>query len=253
MEMPAGHLVIHDTDQALLLNTGCPVSMGTRPSIRFLDREIPVLQRYHGMTVAQWGEVIGVRLDGLLGSDVLGRHAVAIDPEAATVVFDGDGAPEGRSLRLETVAGMPVVEVGIAGRKLRLLFHTGATLSCLRDADTRSLPCVGVVRDCYPGMGEFTTELRRVPLLFGDQPVNLECGLMPAELDRVLRPVDVHGVVGTNLLDSFAVSWGSRFSQLSLVARHIVIVPAHPAPSESPHPTAYPSVRRGEARLSSSY
>jgi hypothetical protein len=226
MEMRGGHLVVRHDVQALLLNTGCPVSMGRRPSFEFLDREIPALQRYHGMTVEQWSEIIGSHIDVVLGSDVLGRYAVAIDPEAGRVVFDDDAArPHARSARLETVAGLPVVEVGLAGGRRRVLFHTGATLSCLRDADTRAHPCVGVARDSYPGLGEFATELRQVPFVFGDQPASLECGQLPAPLERALRATDIDGIVGTNLLRTFAVGWGSRFSELRLAARDTFTTP----------------------------
>lgn len=249
--MSGGHLLICDNGQTLLLNTGCPVSMGTRQFFVLLGRQIPVLQRYQGMTVAQWSEIIGINIDGVLGSDVLGRHSVAIDPSAGQVVFDGDSLPgaRGRVVPLDTVAGMPVVNVGFGGGRLRMLLHTGATLSCLRDVDTKSLTCVGVVRDCYPGLGEFTTELRRVPLLFGDQPVNLECGLMPAELERALRPADVHGVVGTNLLESFAVQWGAGFTELSLAALPVtapVVNPEYEMPQPIHH-TPSPRAAQGLA------
>ena len=221
----------------MLVNTGCPVSMGTGPSFVFLGHEIPVLQRYHDLTVPQWSEVIGVHIDGLLGSDVLARYAVVIDSEAGRASFDEVRAkPQGRKVPLSVVAGLPVIEVGLGGGRLRVLLHTGATLSCLRDSDTKDYACVAVARDCYPGVGEFTTELRRVPLLFGDQPVNLECGLIPAELDRALRAVGVSGVVGTNLLQEFAVSWGPRFSELGLMARRTASPPVSPAAYAMPRP-----------------
>ena len=219
LEMPGGHLILRHDDHTLLLATGSPVSMGRRPTYRFLDREIPVLLRYQGMTMEQWSESIGVNIDVLLGCDVLGRHAVTIDPEASHVVFDEDTArPCAHIAPLWTVAGMPVVEIGLAGRKLRALLHTGATLSCLREVDIRAQRCVGVARDCYPGLGEFTTELRQVTLMFGDQQVSLECGLLPPAIEQALRPVDVHGIVGTDLLRAFGVGWGPGFSELRLVA-----------------------------------
>src|SRR5512144_3385455 len=220
LEMPGGHLILHHDGDTLLLTTGSPVSMGRRSTYRFLDRELPVLRRYQGMTMEQWSESVGVNVDALLGCDVLGRHAVTIDPEAGEVVFDEDPPrPSSGVAPLGTVAGMPVVEVGLAGRKLRALLHTGATLSCFREVDTRTQRCVGVARDCYPGVGEFTTVLRQVTLVFGDLPVSLECGLLPSAVEQALRPVDVHGIVGTNLLQAFTVGWGPRFSELRLVAR----------------------------------
>src|SRR5512143_814112 len=145
LEMPGVHLILRHDAHTLLLDTGSPVSMGRRPTYHFLDREIPVLLRYQGMTMEQWSENIGVNIDALLGCDVLGRHAVTIDPEAGHVVFDEDPPPSCECVApLQTVAGMPVVEVGLAGRRLRALFHTGATLSCLRDVDARAQRCIGV-------------------------------------------------------------------------------------------------------------
>lgn len=222
LEMPGGHLILRYDSQALLLDTGSPVSLGRRSSYRFLDREIPVLQRYQGMSMEQWSERIGINIDALLGCDVLGRYAVAIDPAAGHVVFDGDAASPGSAVApLWTVAGMPVVEVGLAGKKLRALFHTGATLSCLPELATRTHRCVGVARDCYPGLGEFTTELRQVPLMIGDQPVTLECGVLPSAVEQALRPVELHGIVGADLLRAFNVGWGPGFSELRLVARRL--------------------------------
>ena len=219
LEMPGGHLILHHDGDTLLLATGSPVSMGRRSTYRFLDREIPVLRRYQGMTMEQWSESVGVNVDALLGCDVLGRHAVTIDPEAGEVVFDEDPPrPSSGVAPLGTVAGMPVVEVGVAGRKLRALLHTGATLSCFREVDTRTQRCVGVARDCYPGQGEFTTVLRAVTLMLGDREVSLECGILPPAIEQALRPVDVHGIVGTDLLRAFAVGWGPGFSELRLVA-----------------------------------
>jgi len=238
MVMPGGHLIIRDGAQSLLVNTGCPVSMGTRPSLVFLDHEIAVLQRYQGLTVAQWSEIIGLNIDGILGSDVLGRHSVVIDPDRGRMVFDEKLAPESQAqaIPVSTVAGLPVLAVGLAGARVQLLLHTGATLSCLRDSDTKDYPCIAVVRDCYPGLGEFTTELRQVPLLFGGQRINLDCGLMPAPLEQALHAVQVAGVVGANLLQQFALAWGPNFQELSIVERRDAATPLHPAPSAMPRP-----------------
>lgn len=208
----------------MLLDTGSPVSVGHRRTCRFLDREIPLLRRYQGMTVEEWSETIGVNIDVLLGSDVLGRFDVTIDPDAGDVVFDAAPlGPRTGGAPLYTVAGMPAVVLGLPGRRLRALFHTGAMLSCLREADARAYRSVGVARDYYPGVGEFTTDLRLVPLMFGDQPVSLECGLLPLAIEQALGPVDLHGIVGTNLLRTFSVGWGPGFSELRLMARR------HPA------------------------
>jgi hypothetical protein len=222
LEMISGSLVAHYDNLDLLLDTGSPVSLGRHPTCYLLGREIPLLQRYKGMTVEERSAQLGTNIDLVLGADVLAHHAVSFDLQRGEVDFDDD--PPGLNSRvapLEALGGLPVIEVGLSGRTLRALFHTGAAVSCLRDADTRTYRCIGVARDSYPGFGEFATELRRVPLMFGNQPVGLECGLLPSALERALRPVGVQGVVGTNLLQTFTVGWGPGFSELRLQPRRL--------------------------------
>lgn len=218
--MFGGHLLIRHERQMLLLATGSPVSVGRGERCRFLGRKFPVQLRYNGLTTEQLSEHVGTRIDVVLGADVLARFAVTIDAETSRVVFDDERAlHRGRGVPLETIGGIPVVDVGLAGRALRTLFHTGATVSCLQGVDTRPYPFVGVARDFYPGLGEFATELRRVPLTFGDQAVGLICGMLPPTLARSLLLAGVHGIVGTNLLQSFKVGWAPGFKELRLLAR----------------------------------
>ena len=220
LEMFGGHLLIRHKRQALLLATGSPVSVGRRTRCRFLGQEFPLELQYNGLTTDQLSEHVGTRIDVLFGADVLARFAVTIDAETSRVVFGDDrGLHRGRVVPVETIGGIPVVDVGLAGRALRMLFHTGATVSCLPGGDTRPYPCVGVARDFYPGLGEFATELRRVPLTFGDQAVGLICGMLPPVLARSLLLVGVHGIVGTNLLQSFKVGWAPGFRELRLLVR----------------------------------
>ena len=220
LQMFGGHLLIRHKRQALLLATGSPISVGRTTRCRFLGQEFPVQADYNGLTIEQLSEQIGTRIDVLFGADVLARFAVTIDTERSVVVLGDDRGPHrGRVVPVETIGGIPVVDVGLAGRALRMLFHTGATVSCLQCGDTRPYPCVGVARDSYPGLGEFATELRRVPLTFGDQAVGLICGMLPPVLARSLLLVGVHGLVGTNLLQSFKVGWAPGFRELRLQAR----------------------------------
>jgi len=220
LEMFGGHLLIRHERQALLLATGSPVSVGPGTQCRFLGRVFPVQLLYNGLTTEQLSELVGTRIDVLLGADVLTEFAVTIDAETNRVVFGDDrGLRRGLAVPLETIGGIPVVDVGLAGRVLRTLFHTGATVSCLPGVDTRPYPVVGVARDFYPGLGEFATELRRVPLTFGDQAVGLICGMLPPILARSMLLAGVHGIVGTNLLQSFKVGWAPGFRELRLLAR----------------------------------
>jgi hypothetical protein len=237
--MVRGHLVIHHDRQRMLLDTGSPVSVGRHSVCRFLGHEILLLQRYKGMTLDERSAQIGTPCDVLLGTDVLAHFAVQIDLEVGHVVFGEKLAESTPAAALQTVGGLPIVEIRVSGRTLRALLNTGATLSCLREGDTRTCRCVGVAREAYPGLGEFATELRRVPLTIGDQPVTLECGLLPSTLKQALRPLSVRGVLGTDLLKALRVGWGAGFSELHLAA------PRQSAAHRASHPVSRLSLAQG--------
>jgi len=222
LEMVGGHLIIEAEGQALLLDTGSPVSVGRETTSRFQGREFPVLPRYNGMTTESLSETIGARIDALLGADVLSWFTVDIDPETSRVAFGRDSTmPRAQVVPMKRVGGIPVLKIEVAGKAFPALLHTGATVSCLRGADTRPFPFVGIARDCYPGLGEFATELRRVPLLIGGLAIRLVCGVLPPVLEQALIRVGVCGLVGTDLLRSFRVGWSPGFTELHLLARRV--------------------------------
>lgn len=218
--MLGGHLILRHDAQVLLLDTGSPVSVGPGPAYRFLGRDFPVEPRYNEMTTEELSEMLGTPIDVLLGADVLGQFRVTIDTETSRVAFGDDEWLAGaRVLPLHTVGGLPVVDVTLAGRSRRMLLHTGATVSCLASSDTGPYPCVGTARDFYPGLGEFATDLRIVPITLGNHTDELECGSMPPVLERALFMVGVHGLLGTNLLRAFKLGWSPGFTEMRLL-RH---------------------------------
>jgi hypothetical protein len=215
-----GHVLLRQGDQVLLLDTGSPVSVGQQTPCRFLGRDFPVQSTYNGMTTDALSEMLGTHIDVLLGADVLAQFGVSIDTETCRVAFGDDPWLTGaKRLPLHSVGGIPVVDVTLAGKARRLLLHTGATVSCLMSTDIRPYPCTGIARDVYPGLGEFATELRLVPITFGNQVEELECGSLPAVLQRALLMVGVHGLVGTNLLRTFKLGWSPGFHEMRLL-RH---------------------------------
>jgi hypothetical protein len=219
-----GHLMLWHDSQVLLLDTGSPVSIGRGPTWRFLGRDFPLESSYNGMTTEELSETLSTQIDVLLGADVLAQFRVTIDTETGLVAFGDDEWLAGaRVLPLHTVAGLPVVDVTLAGRSRRLLLHTGATVSCLASRDTEPYPCVGTARDLYPGLGEFVTDVRVVPINFGSHTDKLECGTLPTTLERALLNVGVHGLVGTNLLRSFKLGWSPGFREMRLL-RHTAAV-----------------------------
>jgi hypothetical protein len=216
LELIDGHVVIRSDGRALLLDTGSPVTLSHLP-LSFLGQEWPVEAEYFGASTEDLSQHAGVRIDVLLGANVLSRFAVAVDTRTNRVVFNSQAILHADLVvPLETLMGIPVMEVGLGGRPLRMWFDTGAPLSYLRAAVAASYPVIRHAQDFYPGVGRFTTAVHRVPLTVRDHAIAMDCGTLPPVLEAGLLKDGVNGIVGTELLNSFGVEWTPGFGELRL-------------------------------------
>lgn len=83
-------------------------------SVRVLVTDLSPLERDLSIPIA-----------GILGMDVLGRNSFRLDYESHLIEF-GEFAPLGIPVDLSTQAGLPIAEIKIGGKFLRLVVDTGA-------------------------------------------------------------------------------------------------------------------------------
>ena len=211
------HIIFDADGQRVLLDTGAPSSIGSAGEFHFLGSEHHLADNFLGLTVDELSELIGARVDVLLGMDVIGSQPLTIDAAAGTLGF-GDGAPAGGTvLPLESVMGVPSLAANIAGRDLRAFFDTGAVISFVPPDMIDGRPVERRVEDFYPGIGKFETDLCRLPCRLGNESIDLDSGVLPDELQMALGMTGVTAIVGLEVCGRWTVVVDMEKAELRLV------------------------------------
>ena len=218
LEYADGHVILESGGARVLLDTGAPVSVGSVRDWKFEGVPVPLERDYYGVTTEKLSAHIGAGIDVLLGMDVLGERVFQIDVEAGELRFLERDAPlpAGEVVPIKPLVGIPTVAFQLDGTDIRAFLDTGARLSYISDQLIASYPEVATVRDFHPSAGLFETAVRLVPVTFGSLWATLHSGSLPPVLDERLSAAGVQGIVGTDLLEQYIVTFSMPTGQLVL-------------------------------------
>jgi hypothetical protein len=199
LEIVDDHLVARIGDRNVLIDTGAPQSIGTG-SLALLGEEYRLLPGWLGFDIPQLTRLVGTRIDALLGSDLLGRIRFLVDRPAGRVVFAREPLElRGTIVPVDALLGVPIVEFRIGERVARAFLDTGARLSYVGPEATSAGRPAGKATDYYPGFGEFTTEVFRIPIEIAGRVLEITCGTLPELLQMALRMAGTEWILGSEL------------------------------------------------------
>jgi hypothetical protein len=218
LEYDDGHVILESGGARILLDTGAPISVGSIPGWTFEGVPVPLERDYYGVTTERLSAHIGAGIDVLLGMDFLGKRVFQIDVEAEELRFLDldDPLPPGEVIPIKPLVGIPTVGFHLDGIDVRAFLDTGARLSYLSDQLIANYPAVATVRDFHPSAGLFETPVRLVPVAFGSSRATLHSGALPPVLDTRLSAAGVRGIVGTDLLEQYIVTFSMPTHELVL-------------------------------------
>ena len=73
LQLRDGHLFVELNNGLYLLDTGAPSSFGTTSRLSIADETFDLQNNYLGLSATTLSQLVGVRCEGLLGADILGR------------------------------------------------------------------------------------------------------------------------------------------------------------------------------------
>ena len=212
------HIIVHQGDETWLIDTGAPVTLSTRGSIRYAGEEFPAPPGYLGVHPGQLDPHVGLEITTLVGMDLLGKYPVEFNPLSRTMVVEGPPlSEEAFALPLEFYLTIPVIEVGYQGNPIRVIFDTGAQIGYLDGHLTREFPDLEEFTDFFPTLGTFQTTTRRVPFSLGGQAVEQVVGENPNFLQPLFLMSDTVGILGTELLGTFTIQLDVESRQLRFI------------------------------------
>jgi len=206
LDMVNGHLIARIEKYAVLIDTGIPMSIGDFAQWHFLNQVHDLSESYMGVSTEYISRMVGTKVDIVLGSDILRKLYVFIQPHHHRVTF-GFGRPtyQSEKIPLSDFMGVPIANNMIGNTNCEAFLDTGAKLSYVAKSLISSYSPCGVEKDFYPGMGEFETQVYQVPFQIGRNKVTLRCGVLPGLLEKALFITGKLGIIGTEIFEKFEV------------------------------------------------
>ncbi len=210
------HPIVRIEGALVYFDTGAPQSLIPGPNApwtRKLGISPPLMSGLKSMAFERARNTLsrltgGLRIDALVGMDLITEHGLAYDLSAGQIGWGISQQETGDliTLRSELVLGLPVIEMELAGRKMRAILDTGCHTDGYFLNLPKTLPDAGIIRDESPMFGPFESAARyaevslmaREGLKINLQPAKV--GQTPLTLELPLKMAGVDGVVGASVL-----------------------------------------------------
>ena len=193
------HLIASINGLQVLIDTGSPVSIGSQ-TLNLPGLTCKPQPSFMGLSISLIEEYLGHKVDLLLGTDMLNSICLNINYDDREVSFsDQPQSLGGQAITVEKMHNVPIITINTDGQQRRVFYDTGAKVSYLKQSLTAGLTCTGKVKDYYPGIGKFETELYRVPLEILDEAIELDCGNLPSLIEMTLAMANCDGILGNDI------------------------------------------------------
>jgi hypothetical protein len=218
------HIIFEVGRNNVLVDTGSPISLGKHKTFSLMGKTIRLQPEIREINVDMLSDFIGCRIDVLLGGDFLGLMPFTIDfPGYVIRFYDRPVRFQGTTLKADLIAGVPLVEVSIAGRSATLFLDTGAKITYLSAPLVRGYRSVGKISDFYPPLGLFQTTRHEVPVSIAGKDIMLLAGKTPKGLNDYIEAFNqitgrsVQGILGNDLYYHFRVHFDLGRSRIILM------------------------------------
>lgn len=217
MTIDAGHVFVALEGRTYIVDTGSPMTFCDAGSIELDGRRFEVAKSGFGIDIATLSGHVGREINGLLGCDILNAFDVVFDaPAGRLTLVHAEADFRGETIGIEFIMGVPVVEVRIGDAPLRVFLDTGAPISYVLDLPLGGFAPDGSYQDFYPGFGEFTVDVFRVPVRTGGIVSQLRIGTLPVAIRDLLRLANVKGIVGSELIQDRRMCYAARRSKIAI-------------------------------------
>ena len=204
-------------DRVVLIHTGSPTSIADEPVWSVLDEVYAFKPEFNGLTCQQLSQVLGTRIDVMLGMDILGELHVRLNANMGVIQLSRQPfRSSGVRLAIDDVNGLPATQLTVGGEDVTLRLVSALKLNYLPDKIVTGLNQVGDAKDAFPGSAAFTTPIYKLPLLLGRHGLTLNCGVVSDNLQVELALKPGEDVLGADLLQSVPVTLAFPAGELFL-------------------------------------
>jgi hypothetical protein len=206
IELYDKHLIIHDQDNIILVDTGSPTTLHNKTEFEFCGRKFQSSSSNLLTNIDDVSNLLGMRITTLLGTDILSQYKIVIDYRERQFILSENKLEEfGHLIPFDFIQKIPVLELEIKNRKMRFFLDSGAKISYLDSDLTTHLNSKGQEEDFYPGIGSFSTPIYEVLTQIGGHGFNANYGNLPKNMEQLLRHNQIQGIIGFDFFMNFRV------------------------------------------------
>ena len=218
-----GHLIFEDNGLKVLVDTGCPVTIGKDTYFDFMGKQYQCLSDFGGKGIPEISALMGYDIDVFMGMNLVEQFYVQTDYKKKEITFNTDVIP------FEPICTVPIIrgrmgevciDLMVKGKCVRLALDTGAKISYIDESFTVGKPVIETREDFSPFIGNFETPIYLIDTSLGDQTFPVYFGNLPSQMASMLKMMGIYGAIGFDLFNAFTILLDFRNNELLLAEIH---------------------------------
>ena len=208
--------------QQCIFDTGNPTSFFFNDQVTGYKIGENILQcsPLHLVSQQAASDLVGMQVDGLIGSESFQSHSLLIDFEINQFLLNRQDIIIENAIAMTTPWGLPVFTMEVNGAKLRAAYDSGAMYAFVRQSKVNSL-CLEAqnkqIHDYNPLFGKFDADLYRGNICISGSDLGVQALASCAVYDRALTMVGVEAFLGNDALKGRKVWLSYQNNQIAVL------------------------------------
>ena len=203
-----GHLILIADGMKILVDTGCPVTIGKERTFMFMEKMYFCRTSFGGRDINSISQLMAYDIDVLLGMDIIAKYYIQTDYKHKQTTFSVEPLPIAHMSSIPIIRGQMgevCVNLTIKENNVKLALDTGARISYIANSYTEGDFQIGVKDDFNPMIGYFETPIFAMEASICDNSFTVNFGVLPPKLAMPLQMMGIYGAIGYDLFNAFTV------------------------------------------------
>lgn len=214
-----GHLIFDNDGLKVLVDTGCPVTIGKSTHFDFMGQSYQCMTDFGGKGITEISAMMGYDIDVFMGMNIIEQFYIKTNYQSKEITFSTEEIP------FDSICSIPIIrgrmgevciDLTVKGQNIKLALDTGARISYIDESFTNGEPVVETRDDFNPMIGNFSTPIYSMEASVCEQIFPVNFGKLPPVMAMPLKMMGIYGAIGFDLFNAFTVLMDFKKNMLSL-------------------------------------
>ena len=226
-QLVKGILVADIDGRAVVVNTSALNSTGIGSEWYFMDEIHHFSQGEKGVTPDMLSQQLGMKVDFILGMDILQKYYVTVDMAHQRISFGMNPVSiqtylhifSHERITLEYPDGNIAIHCTINNEEVSAIIDTTARLNYVDKALRQSLNSIDMHKEFLFDYGVFKTSVFVLPVQLANHEMELHFGTLPGKADAIESVTESPAILGTEVFEKFVVCFAFPDRELILFSQ----------------------------------